>query len=224
MKSGIFVTGTDTEVGKTFVCAAIVRACKAEGLDVGYMKPVASGCELRDGQLTSEDVEAVMSAGDLTDPADMVCPVRYELPASPFQASLKEGERFTGNAVRHAFDHIQQHDYVVVEGIGGLSVPITRDVHVFDLASMLELPVIIVAANRLGVINHTLLTVEVARTHGLRVRGIVMNRVTPADDDVTVISNAQELSTLTGLPILAEIPYTAGGAPTDVIDIKSIFP
>lgn len=224
MKHGLFITATDTDAGKTFVAAGLLRACVRRGIDAGYMKPVASGCAEIDGELRSADVDTVCNAGKLTDPAELICPVRYRLPASPYQAAQQEGEHYALGAVRSAFDRLGVHEFMIVEGIGGLHVPLNGREYVYDLAAGLDLPLLIVAANRLGVINHTLMTVALARSRGLTIRGLVMTRTVPADADVTIATNPAEAAGLAGVPLLGDIPYLAAGADIEAyIDLDAIL-
>ncbi|MFH1709021.1 MAG: dethiobiotin synthase [Planctomycetota bacterium] len=223
MARGVFITGTDTGVGKTFVARLLVGAARARGIDVGYMKPVASGCMPADGRPVCGDVAELRALGLTDDEGDM-CPVRFCRPASPWQAARHEGDRYDEVAIRAALARLGRHDRLVVEGIGGLLVPLAADRTVADLAALIGLPLVIVAANRLGAINHTLLTVAVARSHGLVIAGVIVNRVIPPDDDVTIATNAAEIAALTRLPILADLPYGPDPAAAwPLVDTATLF-
>ncbi|MBI3323500.1 MAG: adenosylmethionine--8-amino-7-oxononanoate transaminase [Candidatus Omnitrophica bacterium] len=189
MRSGLFVTGTDTGVGKTVVTAALARALRRRGVDVGVMKPVATGCRRRNGTLHSGDAERLLRASGASDSLDLVCPYRFEPPVAPLVALRQaQGERksvrgelveprtVSLDRIEEAFRELaRRHEVVLVEGIGGLLVPLSGRHTVADLARRLGLPVLIVARAGLGTINHTLLTLETARSDGLEVAGVVLN-------------------------------------------------
>lgn len=171
------ITGTDTSVGKTVVAAALVGWLKANGLDVVAMKPIESG--------GSEDArrlhQASRFAGAMTD----VCPFRFDDPVSPLAAATAQGSVIDVGQLDGAFSRLlHNRDGVVVEGAGGILVPITRTLSYGGLFARWNLDIIIVAADRLGVINHVLLTVMAALEQGLRVRGIVLNTVAADADNM----------------------------------------
>jgi dethiobiotin synthetase len=175
---GVFVTGTDTGVGKSVVAAAICAALAARGERVAAFKPAVSGLDDEPGEVgyDQELLASVASAGQT--PED-VAPWRFGPPVSPHHAAELAGERIEPAELVAA---ARAHELLVCEGVGGLLVPITPGYLVRDLAIDLELPVVVAARSGLGTINHTLLTVEAARTAGLRVAGVVM---TPWPDDPT---------------------------------------
>ncbi len=215
-RHGLFVTGTDTNVGKTFVGAIIVRSLTREGYRVGVYKPVASGCEVVEGELLSADASALWEAAGR--PADLgqVCPQRFAAPLAPNLAAAAEGSSVDSQRLRTGLAAwTDQSDLVVVEGAGGLYSPLSEQDFVIDLAREMGYPLVIVAANRLGTINATLQTVLAARAAGLTVAGIVLNTVEHLPADPSLSSNAAELDIRLkqlgwAVPLLGTVAYGAG--------------
>ena len=174
--SALFVTGTDTGVGKTTVSCALLRAAVASGLRAVGLKPAETGCALAQGELWPADARALQAAGNLELPLDVVCPYRYREPLAPGIAAAREGGLISLQHIARcvATARALQPDVLLVEGAGGLLVPISDATTMADLARLLALPVLIVAREGLGTINHTALTVEVARQRGLHVHGVVL--------------------------------------------------
>ena len=174
----VFVTGTDTGVGKTQIATAPLAAWSRQGCRVAAMKPVETGCAVVDGRRVAEDAERLLAAtGRALDPA-LVCPYRFATPASPRTAALLDGEPAPDAAaiVRAAERLADGADVLLAEGAGGLLVPIAPRLLMADLAERLRMPVLIVARTALGTINHTLLSIEAAHRRGLRVVGVVLNQ------------------------------------------------
>ncbi len=202
MEKGIFVTGSDTGVGKTVIAGAIAASIKAQGLNVGVMKPVASGAKEIDGRLVSEDVVYLKKIIDSADDDDLVNPIRLKQPIAPTIAAAKSGIQIDIDKVWKAYEELtNRHDFVVVEGIGGLMVPVDDTLFVADMACKMDLPLVIVSRDYLGTINHTLLTVEYARSRNLRIKGIIINML-KSDDDVV-----REIEKYSSAPILGTIPF-----------------
>jgi dethiobiotin synthetase len=202
MEKGVFVTGSDTGVGKTVIAGAIAAAIKAQGLDVGVMKPVASGAKEIDGKLVAEDVVYLKKIIDSTDDDDLVNPIRLKLPIAPTIAASKSGVQIDIDKIWKAYEELtNRHDFVVVEGVGGLMVPIDDTLFVADLVRKMDLPLVIVSSDYLGTINHTLLTVEYARSRNLRIKGIIINML--KSDDAFV----REIEKHSSVPILGTIPF-----------------
>ncbi len=202
MEKGIFVTGSGTGVGKTVIAGAIAAAIKAHGLDVGVMKPVASGAKEIDGKLVSEDAVYLKKIIESDDDDDLVAPVRLKPPIAPTMAASTTGVSIDIGKVWKAYKELtNRHDFVVVEGIGGLMVPIDDTLFVADMAREMDLPLVIVSSDYLGTINHTLLTVEYARSRNLRIKGIVINMLKSSDGFV------REIEKYSSVPILWTIPY-----------------
>lgn len=203
---GLFITGTDTNVGKTYVTALIARQLVAAGKRVGVYKPAASGCA---GDETDDPFVLWDAAGR---PATIaaVCPQRFAAPLAPHLAARAEGKEVDVALLRTGIDFWRScSDIILVEGIGGLMSPVSDDEYVADLAHDFGFPLIVIASNTLGVINQTLQTLITAATFrdGLTVAGIVLNdRQTLADlNDVSTQSNAAELAARCVPPILATV-------------------
>jgi len=203
----LFVTATDTEAGKTFVACAVARALKNRGRDVGVMKPVASGCE-RDEENKSvpDDTRALLAASGAGDPADLVTPIVFAAPLAPTAAARAEGARLKRERIFEAYEKLRaHHEFLIVEGIGGLLCPLDGRWTVRDLAGELGAPLAIISRDALGTINHTALTIECARSGGLDVRGIVLNRLPGTPDDLSCETNAREIEDLTGARVVARL-------------------
>lgn len=211
---GLFVVGTDTGVGKTVIASAILRALRLEGKRVGAVKPVATGAERIDGVLRSGDVEALAEAvGEGVD-RHSVCPIMFEAPMAPSVAARRAGRPLHRRSLEDAFLGVVEAwtrkgvDALVVEGVGGLLCPIAEGMTVADLAILVDYPVLIVARRGLGTLNHSLLTIEAARSRGLRLAGLVLNGSAPAESPEVEASNAEELARhVAGLTILPNLAY-----------------
>jgi dethiobiotin synthetase len=178
---GVFITGTDTEVGKTVIAGAAAMLQRSRGLRVGVFKPVATGCrrDIRLG-LISADAEFLASCAGTDYDIRTICPCCYSAPAAPLVAVRREHRAIDYGAISHSYRHIVgASDFVIVEGIGGLLVPVTAKYNVADFAREFGLPLVIVGRSALGTINHTLLTLEAARARDLKVAGIVLNGYDP---------------------------------------------
>jgi dethiobiotin synthetase len=211
---GLFVTGTDTEVGKTHVVSLIVRQLGASGIRVGVYKPVCSGAVLdAHGRARWDDIDRLREAvrgdwldGELTDEA--ICPQRFLVPLAAPLAARAEGRVVDVEYLRHgAAWWTGRADILIVEGAGGLLSPVTESTTVAELARDIGYPLIVVARCGLGTINHSLLTIDVARRRGLVVAGIVLNQ-THSDDDRTLwADNAAEIEARSGAPVFGMIPW-----------------
>jgi len=200
---GLFVTATDTGVGKTEVTCALLRDARARGLDAVGMKPAQSG--VVPGE--PSDAERLARASDGAEALEVVCPYSFAAPLAPAVAARVEGKEISfARIVDGARALAARHDAILVEGAGGLLVPLTDRETYADLAAALGLPVLVVARAGLGTVNHTALTVEALRRRGLAVAGIVMNRTTPTDDP-SVPHNAGEIARLTGIAPAALLPF-----------------
>lgn len=209
---GYFITGTDTGVGKTLVTAALVALFKKRGWDAGVMKPFETGIDPNSNRLS--DAEFLLATAGLDDPLSDVSPARFQTPASPYQASLIERREIDVQAVIRKFHLLQnRRQRLLVEGIGGILVPIRRDYLVIDLIKDLGLPAIVVSRLALGTINHTLLTVRAAQEKGIAVRGVIFNR--QGRRDVSELDEVQSeiIGELGGVEILGEFPSIADPAP-----------
>ncbi len=203
----LLVTGTDTGVGKTLVGAALAAAL-AKRLAVGVLKPAETGCRRGgDGSLVPEDATRLRIASGCGADLETICPFRYEEPLAPWIAAERSGQAISIERLRECFDRLTSTaEIVLVEGAGGLLVPLRRDYGFADLAADLGLRLLLVVGTRLGAINQTLLTLECAKRRGLVVAGYVLNQLTP-DEDLAQQTNAVALELLTDVPCLARIPY-----------------
>jgi dethiobiotin synthetase len=204
--AGIFVTGTDTGVGKTVVAAGLALVLRERGLRVGVMKPVATGCSGDGKRLVSGDAVFLLEAAENEYPP-LVNPLRFRSPLSPNVASIIEKKEIPLERILKAYRELQHHyDFLIVEGIGGLLVPITKEYYVANLIHEFALPILIVARGGLGAINHTLLTVDAAVIRGLEVRGIIFNRMPRVNFSIAEITNPKVIHDLTGIPVLGTLP------------------
>lgn len=194
-----FITGTDTDVGKTTVIALLSRALRRAGLDTIALKPICCG--------ERKDVEILRAATENELSLDEMNPFWLKTPVAPLVAARSEKRSLSIPFLTSWFQRISSnYRSVLVEGAGGWLVPITEKTKVADMAVAFDLPVIIVTANRLGCINHTLLTLESIRAHGLQCSGIILNNIIPDSDEATR-TNRDILHEVSGLPILIEIAY-----------------
>ncbi|MGB8166456.1 MAG: dethiobiotin synthase [Chthoniobacteraceae bacterium] len=201
----LFLTGTDTNVGKTYVAARLIRALRCEGVDAVGFKPICCGGR--------EDAELLHAASDRALSLNDVNPVWLRPPAAPYAAAMIEGRSVDLALIRETFTRLRAaHPSIIVEGVGGWLVPIERDFAVRELARDFALPIAVVFANRLGALNHTLLTVESIRAAGLTCAGLIQNHPTDAapEDAAALATNRPILEDLTGLPILFDLPFGAG--------------
>lgn len=221
---GVFVTGTDTGVGKTAVAAALVRLLRVAGHRVGAYKPAASGAETGpDGPVWEDAVALSRALGEMY-PLDRVCPQRFLAPLAPPIAAAREGARVDSLLLRTgAAWWAERVDLLIVEGAGGLLSPISQTDLVADLARDLGYPLLIVARLGLGTINHTLLTVEAARNRQLPVAGVILSESrSDTAGDLSIESNPQELARLLAVPILGVIRYCPGGDLLPVLESQKI--
>ncbi len=205
---GIFVTGTDTGVGKTYVGAGIAAALRMNGIDVGVMKPAETGCRTRRGELVPADAVLLMRSAGVTDPLDLVNPFRFRAPLAPSEAAGREGKRVDMRKIVSAYRLLaRRHDVMIVEGAGGILVPLTRSRSYRDLAALFCLPVLIVARPGLGTINHTLLTVEALQRKKLPLAGVVINYGREQRQGSAERTNPAVIERLSGVPIIGTIRY-----------------
>jgi dethiobiotin synthetase len=208
MEKGYFITGTDTGVGKTLVAGGLAALYKKQGLNVGVMKPVATGCKRVNNRLISDDAVFLKSLSETEDEYELINPISLEQPLAPTVAARLSNTKIDTDKINTAFDTLcERHEYMIIEGIGGLLVPIDEYYFIVDLASEMELPLIIVCRPTLGTINHTLLTASYAREHGLEVKGIIVNESTEHCDATLKKTNTDEIKRLTELPIIGTIPF-----------------
>lgn len=232
MTDGIFITGTDTGVGKTVVAMAIASTLRRRGYRVGVMKPVESGCARQNGQLIGQDAQLLVEASGCTAPIEQVNPYALELPLAPALAAEREGRAIDMAVIQSCFAGIAaHHDVTVVEAAGGLLSPFAGSLTMRDLGRALGLPTVIVVANALGAINHAALTVEAAERVGLPILGLVLND-TREDPDEATRTNAASLVRWGGAPLIGHVPYIRVGdflamarAGDEIVDrLHDLFP
>jgi dethiobiotin synthetase len=206
---GIFITGTDTGVGKTIVTAAVVTALTANGINAGVMKPIATGASA--GADALPDPAWLASVTGVDDPPDLIAPYRFRTAAAPLIAAAREGLAIEPDRIIGALQALSaRHDCVIVEGIGGVLVPVTPDLFVADLARQMGLPVLVVARAGLGSINHTLMTLECLRNRGIAVCGLIFNHPSPPPAGTDESDTVRTILRVSGLPSFGELPYCDG--------------
>ena len=209
---GLFITGTDTGVGKTYVGALVARQLVAQGRKVGVYKPVASGCRQEGAQVISEDALALWEAAGRPGDLERVCPQRFLAPLAPPLAAQAEGRQVDARLLRSGLLYwLDRSEIVLVEGAGGLFSPVSNQDLVADLAADFGFPLVVVSRNVLGTINHTLLTVRAAQQFRvpLRVAGIVLNCPNVPPDDQSLASNPAQLARWCDVPLLAQVAWQA---------------
>ncbi|BBO36173.1 dethiobiotin synthase [Lacipirellula parvula] len=210
---GLFIAGTNTEVGKTHVAAMIARALATSGRRVGVYKPVASGCQATADGLIAEDAAAMWEAAGRPLTLEQVCPQRFLAPLAPPRAAQAEGRRIDAALLRSGLEPwLAASEIVIVEGAGGLMSPLSDVDYNIDLAAELGLPLVIVAANELGVINATLQTLITAQARAphLPIAGVVLNQAMQRPDDASLASNAEELAARCDAPLLTTVSHRSG--------------
>ncbi len=206
MSPAYFITGTDTGVGKTFVSCALLRTFARKGLRAVGMKPVAAGCRLEQGALLSEDVEQLLTAGNVAATPQEISPYAFEPPLAPHIAARMAGKSIGLEPILQSYAALRQRaDAVVVEGVGGFRVPLNDNLDTADLAKALQLPVILVVGMRLGCLNHALLTRDAIAQAGLTISGWVANEIEP--DMPAFAENVEALAQRLPAPLLSVVRY-----------------
>lgn len=205
--SGLFVTGTDTGVGKTVVTAALAAALRSEGRNVGVWKPVQSGALLGEG---ITDAERLLRGTGIEEPPEAVAPYTFEAPLAPALAAKQAGAAMTLDGLLAAGEPLaKRYDALLIEGAGGVAVPLTDTELVADLIAKLNVPALIVARPGLGTINHTLLTAALLRQRSIPIAGVVMNACDPAagHSDPSIATNAELIERYGDLKVLGRFPW-----------------
>jgi dethiobiotin synthetase len=210
VKHGIFITGTDTAVGKTLVTAALAWNLKERGLNVGVMKPVETG--VVKGQ--PSDAGRLTRTAQVSDSLDLVRPYAFRLPVAPLDAARAERRTIKIPTIARVYRQLQaQHDLLLIEGVGGVYVPVTAKMDVLDLIEKLKAPVLVVGRVGLGGVNHAMLTLTALRKRKVSILALVLNQTCPAK---TAVASLQERSTVellrefAGVPVIGPLPYLAG--------------
>ena len=206
----MFITGTDTGVGKTIITLAIAKSLKEAGHDVGVMKPVSCG------PASENDAILLKKLLNLDDPLELICPVSFEKPLAPYSVAKiqdtrnKLQKRYKKQDIKRkvseAYKQLcKRHEIVLIEGIGGVMVPITKDYYVIDMIEDFSLPTVVVARAGLGTLNHTLLTIEALRKRNIEIAGVVMNGY--KGDDLSEDTNADVIEELGDVKIIAKVGW-----------------
>lgn len=207
MRKGIFITGTDTGVGKTLISGALASALIKRGMNIGVMKPVESGCSRVEGKLIPSDAIFLKEFSGSDDDIDLINPYRLEHPLAPATAAEMEGVKIESAKIEDAYTRLKSmHDLVIVEGAGGLLVPLNDSLLMADLIKILNLPVLVIACSSLGTINHTLLTLRTAEVSGIEVLGVIINHATP-DRGLAEETCVGIIRKFTHIPIFGVFPF-----------------
>jgi len=204
MKS-LFITGTDTDVGKTYVTAGLAVTLRKMGIDVGIMKPFAAGTPQKKG-FKSEDVEILSRAAQVSDHEDLMNPQFFKMAASPYTASKSLNVKVKVKSVLSWFKKLSKlHSMLLVEGMGGIMTPILKNYFVTDLIKDMKIPAVIVTRTKIGTVNHTIMTCKMCEKYKIPIKGIIINNFD--SDGYTVKTLKRDLQSLTGVPILGTIPF-----------------
>lgn len=214
MKSkGIFIIGIDTEIGKTTIAAGLSHLLFRKGIEIGVMKPFATGIKQYSKDYKSLDTKMLKDASGNKDNDNIINPFFYSIPTAPYLAKkiLKLNENIDIEEILNKYKEIEnRHDFTIVEGIGGLMVPLSKDFSVADLASILNIPIILITSNRIGSINHIIMTYRLAIFYKLKIKGIIINnKCKYLETYYKLITNSlpRVVEELTQCKVLATIPY-----------------
>ncbi len=206
-KNGLFITGTDTGVGKTLITGGIAAVLRRQGLKVGVFKPIASGCR-DEGILISDDTEFLALCADADYSLSVITPVTYKTPAAPITCAQLEKRPIDYDEISVSYHYLCENtDVVLVEGIGGAMVPLDAEHTVLDLAVEFNLPTVIVARPNLGTINHSLLTIEAVRNAGLPLAGLVICGYNAFDADIAEETAPDVICGFGDTNLLSIVPY-----------------
>tara|TARA_Y100001949_G_scaffold46555_1_gene38576 strand:- start:72 stop:758 length:687 start_codon:yes stop_codon:yes gene_type:complete len=204
MKS-LFITATDTDIGKTFVCAGIANSLKKSEINVGIMKPFACGVKQKNG-FSSNDLSILSKAAKVYDPEELINPFFFPIPASPYTAAKNLGVKIDINHIMKCFTSLNKiHDVMLVEGIGGIMTPILKNYAVIDLIKCLNTNIIIVTSSKIGTVNHTVMTCEMCKNMKIPVKGLIINDFDSTGYPISELK--RDLSALTDLPVLCSLPH-----------------
>lgn len=201
----LFITGTDTDVGKTYVAAGLAVTLRKMNIDVGIMKPFAAGTPQKKGY-KSEDIEILSNAAQVSDPESLVNPQFFKMAASPYTASKELKVKANVKLIFNSFKKLSKlHSMLLVEGMGGIMTPILKNYFVTDLIKDMKIPCVIVTRSKVGTVNHTIMTVKMCNKYQIPIKGIIINNFDT--DGYKIKSLKRDLENLTGVPILGTIPY-----------------
>ena len=214
---GLFITGTSTGVGKTTVAAGIAWALRKRRVNVGVMKPFATANKVFSKKYKSQDTALLADASDVRDPDNELNPYFYSLAASPLVASqLKRKPPPNIEYALHVLQNLaKKHDFMIVEGIGGVMVPLTAKESIADFAARTDLPVVIVSTPTLGTLNHSLLTAMACKTFHINVLGIIINKM-PKKPSIVEQKTPEVIERLAGIKVLGKVSYSKGVIPARI--------
>ncbi|HJM24904.1 MAG TPA: dethiobiotin synthase [Nitrosopumilus sp.] len=199
-----FITGTDTDVGKTYITAGLAVTLRKMGLDVGVMKPFAAGTAQQKGFL-SEDIEILSKAAQVNDPENLINPQFFKISASPYTAWKKLKIKPKIPTILSSFKKLSKlHETILVEGMGGVMTPILRDYYITNLIKDMKIPAILVTRSKVGTVNHTIMTVKMCEKYKIPIKGIIINNF---DMGYPVKQLTSDLQNLTGIKVLGSIPF-----------------
>ena len=204
MLKSLFIAGTDTDVGKTYITAGLAVVLRKMDVDVGVMKPFAAGSAQKKGY-KSEDIEILSRAAKVNDPESLVNPQFFPIPASPYTAWKKLKTKPQVSTILSSFKKLSKlHDVMLVEGMGGIMTPILKDYYIANLIKEMKIPTVIVTRSKVGTVNHTIMTVKMCEKYKIPIKGIIINNFEKgyAAKDLT-----SDLENLTGVPVLGSIPF-----------------
>ena len=201
----LFITGTDTDVGKTYITAGLAASFYEMGVDIGVMKPFAAGTAQKKG-FKSEDVKILSDAAHVDDPENLINPQFFPIPASPYTAWKKLKTKPKISTILSSFKKLSKlHDTMLVEGMGGVMTPILKDYFITDLIKQMKIPTIIVTRTKVGTVNHTLMTVMMCKKYKIPIKGIIINNFD--SDGYPINQLKKDLEDLTGIKVLGSIPF-----------------
>ncbi len=227
MKS-LFVTGTDTGIGKTCISAGIALALKKSGVNVGVMKPFMCGMKQKTGSAV-DDVTTLTNAANVIDPRELVNPFFSPIPASPYTAAKNSGTKISINHVLDSYEKLSKvHDVILVEGIGGIMTPILKKFSIIDLIKELHTNTLIVTSSKIGTVNHTAMTCKLCKNLEIPVKGLIINNFD--SEGYPILELERDLNDLTDLPILCSLPHLnnfnlddLAQMISDRLDLSSLF-
>lgn len=215
---GLFVSGTDTDVGKTWVGTRLIQALSARGLTVSPRKPIESGWPALAEDLPSTDTWKLATAAGLAEQLDTICPNRFPAPLSPVRAARMVGQSLTlDDITKQCMTDISSDDFIYVEGAGGFYSPLVEDGLNADLASQLSLPIVLIANNKLGCISQVLLCCEAMEKRNLDLRAIILNQVTPVTES-TAMNNQEDIAEYVTQPVFS-LHHAQDNLPAPLIDL-----
>jgi len=201
----LFITATDTDIGKTYVCAGLAHSLKKLDIDVGIMKPFACGVKQKTG-FSSNDLTILSKAAMVNDAEELLNPFFFPIPASPYTAAKNLGVKIDIDYLMKCFRKLDKiHDVMLVEGIGGIMTPILKEYAIIDLIKDLEANTIIVTSSKIGTINHTIMTCNMCKNMKIPVKGLIINNFDSTGYPVSDLE--RDLNALTDLPVLCSLPH-----------------